>query len=97
MKVVSNASPIIFLGKLGAVDLLWEAFSLVHIPPAVRRELGEMHIPDKIKITPVSLPGQHFVEGARGRLHSGELEAIVLSQEIDANLVLLDAFAKKHH
>jgi predicted nucleic acid-binding protein len=56
-----------------------------------------MHIPDKIKITPVSLPGQHFVEGARGRLHSGELEAIVLSQEIDANLVLLDAFAKKHH
>ena len=46
MIVVSNASPVIFLSKLGALDLLAQCFDEVHIPEAVKTEIGDVVLPD---------------------------------------------------
>jgi len=57
---------------------------------AVRLELANLPLIPEIRILPVSPFGAHFVEGALGRLHRGELEAMVLAREIQADHVLLD-------
>lgn len=41
MRIVSNTSPLIFLSKLGAFDLLALCFDNISIPQAVQEELGE--------------------------------------------------------
>ena len=93
MKVVSNTSPIIFLSKIEVLDLLPQCFDQVMIPPSVSKELGDLLPPHYIKHTPISSAGQHFVQGAlnmRRSLHVGELEAMVLAQETQADYVILD-------
>nr|CAA6813332.1 MAG: Unknown protein [uncultured Thiotrichaceae bacterium] len=90
MIVVSNASPVIFLSKLGALELLAQCFDEVHIPEAVKTEIGDVVLPEFIQVTAISEFGQHYVSGAIGTLHAGELEAIWLTEEIDADLVILD-------
>lgn len=90
MKVVSNASPIIFLSKLGELDLLQQCFDEVHIPEAVKTEIGAIALPDFIQVTSISEFGKHYVAGALGVLHAGELEAIRLAEEIEADRVILD-------
>ena len=90
MKSVSNASPIIFLSKLNSANLLTDCFELVLIPDAVQFELGNLTIPSGIQAQKITPSGQHFVEGAIGRLHRGELEAMVVAMEIQADYILLD-------
>lgn len=90
MKVVSNASPIIFLSKLNAVSLLTDCFTTVLIPEAVQFELGNLILPPSILVQQISPAGQQFVAGALGRLHHGELEAMVLAMETQADYILLD-------
>lgn len=90
MKVVSNASPIIFLSKLQGITLLPECFGNVVISEAVEQELGSLAPIPGIPILPISAAGQRFVEGALGRLHRGELESMTLAREIQADYVLLD-------
>ncbi len=48
MKVVSNTSPLIFLSKLDALELLAECFSSVSIPNAVIDELKGLVPPEFI-------------------------------------------------
>jgi predicted nucleic acid-binding protein len=93
MKVVSNTSPIIFLSKIEALDLLPQCFEQITIPQAVVRELRDLSLPDYIECTAISTAGTNFVLGALGamwRLHAGELEAMVLAQEIQADYVIMD-------
>jgi predicted nucleic acid-binding protein len=93
MKVVSNTSPIIFLSKIEALDLLPQCFDQVMIPPAVLNELSDLLPPKYIEPTSISTTGQHFVRGALDMmcsLHVGELEAMVLAQETQADYVILD-------
>jgi predicted nucleic acid-binding protein len=44
----------------------------------------------KIEIHPISKPAKALVDIQYGALHQGELEAIQLSHEVNADLVLLD-------
>lgn len=90
MRVVSNTSPIIFLSKLNALHLFSECFTSVCIPNAVCKELGDIHLPELVKVEDITPSGRQFVDGALGRLHIGELEAMVLCREIGADYVLLD-------
>jgi predicted nucleic acid-binding protein len=71
--VVSNTSPLIFLEKIDALNLLDDCFVHVYIPEQVKAEWGKDAIPDFIKVHPVSEFGKSFVKGAMGRLHQGEL------------------------
>lgn len=90
MRVVSNASPLIFLSKLGELELLAQCFAEVCIPRAVRAEVGDLSLPDFIQVKDISEFGQHYVAGSIGVLHAGELEAMMLAQETGADFVLLD-------
>lgn len=93
MKVVSNTSPIIFLSKIESLDLLSQCFEKVLIPQAVVKELRDLSPPDYIERATISTAGTNFVLGALGamwRLHAGELEAMVLAKEIQADYVIID-------
>ncbi|SEH06045.1 DUF3368 domain-containing protein [Candidatus Venteria ishoeyi] len=90
MKLVSNTSPLIFLSKLQALPLLHKCFEEIYIPQAVQHELGDLIVPKTIQLKAVSMAGQQFVLGAMGRLHAGELEAMALAQELQADYICLD-------
>lgn len=90
MKVVSNTSPIIFLRHAGCLGLLSSCFGKISIPKAVAAELGIEQLSPTVEILQISAEGQSFVEQHHGALHRGELEAMQLARETDADLVLLD-------
>ena len=90
MKIVLNTSPIIFLGKINCLHLLEQCVSEVIVPKNVVIELGDDSLPAFIHIQTLSMIGSAYVKGAIGRLHEGELSAIVLAQELSADFVVLD-------
>ena len=90
MNAVSNTSPLIFLSKIDALDLLSQCFDSIAIPEAVSGELNQLSLPDFISCEAISEFGHRFVLGSIGSLHEGELEAIVLAQEKKVDLILLD-------
>ncbi|MEZ5449205.1 MAG: DUF3368 domain-containing protein [Thiolinea sp.] len=90
MKVVCNTSPLIFLSKLKELELLSECFGEIHIPQAVKSEIGDLALPTSVNVSAISEFGKHYVAGALGVLHTGELEAIRLAEEIRADWVILD-------
>ena len=67
-------------------DCVNEAF----VPQGVVDELNEYKLPALIKPCRLSEIGAAYVRGALGRLHQGELEAIVLAQELTVDYVVLD-------
>jgi predicted nucleic acid-binding protein len=73
MKLVSNTSPLIFLGKLDALPLLSECFAEVYIPQAVQHELGDLNLPGTIRVQEVSAAGHQFVLGAMGAFTRGRV------------------------
>lgn len=90
MKIVLNTSPIIFLSKIDGLKLLNECIDDIYAPEAVIHELHEYSPPVFIKIGTLSVIGAAYVQGALGRLHQGELEAMLLAREIAADYVVLD-------
>ncbi|MFP4161891.1 MAG: hypothetical protein ACLFSK_07920 [Ectothiorhodospira sp.] len=95
MRVVSNSSPLIFLGKLDVLSVLADCFESVAVPDAVVEELQGQSLPGFIKPYTLSVGGQGFVEGALGRLHRGELAAMRLALEQRADLLLMDDLAAR--
>lgn len=95
MRVVSNSSPLIFLGKLDALALLADCFESVAVPDAVMDEIQGHALPAFIKPHSLSAEGQGFIEGAVGRLHRGELSAMRLALEQRADLLLMDDLAAR--
>ena len=89
MKIVTNASPLIFLTKIDSLVLLQQCFSHVLVPPTVVVETG-LDLPDFIEQTQLSEVGEAFVRGAVGTLHRGELETLTLARECEIDLVAVD-------
>lgn len=90
INIVSNTTPLIFLDKVDALQLLDDCFNHVYIPEQVKTEWGKDVVPSFITVQPVSEFGKSYVKGAIGRLHQGELEAIQLATELNCELILLD-------
>ena len=97
MIIVSNTSPINDLILIGHINLLPELFQQIIIPQAVYSELSDASAPspvqtwiatppDWLKIQPVSQPSDAILD----LLDPGEREAILLAQELNADLLLLD-------
>lgn len=89
MRLVTNASPWIFLAKVDLLSVLRSGFSQVLVPPAVVAETG-LELPDFMVCRPLSEVGDAFVRGAIGILHRGELEAMALAREQGIGLVAMD-------
>ncbi|MDI9634930.1 DUF3368 domain-containing protein [Oscillatoria amoena NRMC-F 0135] len=97
MIIVSNTSPINYLILIGQIDLLPKLFRQIVIPQAVYSELSDPEAPslvrtwiatppDWLKIQSVSQDSDTIVD----LLDPGERAAILLAQELNADLVLLD-------
>jgi predicted nucleic acid-binding protein len=89
VKIVTNASPLIFLSKIDSLGLLQQCFFDVLVPPAVLAETG-LELPNFVEQSQLSDVGEAFVRGALGNLHRGELEALVLARERGCDLVAVD-------
>jgi len=100
MIIVSDTTPIISLMKIEQLDLLEKLFKRVKIPVAVYQELTTNQkfkqeaelIKGKVFIDVVEVEDTKSVsilQRATG-LDKGESEAIVLAEEIKANLLLMD-------
>lgn len=94
MRIVTNASPLIFLSKIDSLGLLQQCFSAVLVPPAVVAETG-LELPDFVEQSQLSDVGEAFVRGALGTLHRGELETLMLARERGTDLVAVDDYAAR--
>ena len=88
--MVLNTSPIIFLSKIDCLHLLVDCVDDIYAPEAVIQELRDYAPPTFIKAQSPSAIGAAYIQGALGQLHQGELEPIVLAQELSADFVVLD-------
>jgi predicted nucleic acid-binding protein len=103
LKVVSNTTPIISLLKLNQLDLLKQLYKQIYIPLAVYNEIEagkakgfykDLSKLEWIKI--IEIQDKQAVKFFLD-LDSGEAEAIVLSTEINADLIILDEKLGRFH
>jgi len=92
MKVVSNSTPLIAFYQLGMLDLLKDLFGQIIIPPAVQAEVFLLRsMPNWITMQSLSQPIPEPLQKAG--LGDGEREAITLTIELNADLLLMDEWA----
>ena len=105
MKAVFNSSPIIFLTKLGIIEAALDLFERIDIPSLVYSEIRRKpdasaeKVEDLIKgrrrVSVLKAENERFVSALGRRLGKGEAEAIALSIETGADLVILDDHAAR--
>ena len=98
-KVIVNTTPLIALAGIGQLGLLRQLYTEVMIPCAVDCEIISepartlVSAADWIKIK--SITGKVQKSSFSSRLHSGEMEVILLAQETKADLLIMDDNAAK--
>lgn len=103
MIVVADTSPICYLLLIGHIDLLPTLFGKIIIPQAVCDELMNEGAPGVLRAWIIQPPAwleiQHMTTPLRAtspdRLHAGELEAIALAEQLNADLIILDEKAAR--
>ena len=93
-KVIVNTTPLIALADIGQLDLLHELYGEILIPDAVLSEIESE--PARLLVTnaqwirkkSISHPERKSL--FKARLHSGEVEVIILAEEEEANLIIID-------
>jgi len=98
MIIVSNASPLIALIRIGQLDLLRQLYSEIIIPEAVWHEVvvegadqpGAEVVSSASWIVQRTVMNRPLVHGLQQELDAGEAEAIALAVEIDDTLLLMD-------
>lgn len=95
MIVVSDASPLNYLIIIDLQELLPRLFGKVVVPPIILKELGHERAPQSVRDwagrPPAWVqvrPATRLIDGLR--LDAGEAEAISLSNELGADLLLID-------
>lgn len=100
MKVVSDASPLVNLARIGQLALLPQLFGRVLIPDAVWQEVVEdgrgQPGADEIRIATwierMTVSNRQLVHSLRQDLDAGEAEAIALAVEVDADWLLQEGW-----
>jgi predicted nucleic acid-binding protein len=103
MKIaVSNSGPLIHLATINQLELLFNLFEKILIPPSVYQETVEQGIKDgfldarrikreieleRIEIKPVP---QNVESVENSKLHQGETDAITLALNSEEKIILLD-------
>jgi len=98
MNVVSNSTPLIALAMINRLDLLKEYFGEIFIPEEVYDEVvrrgegmpGAVEVARSEWIKETNVQNRFAVESLGLTLDKGEAEAIVLSKERDALLLIDD-------
>src|SRR5436305_1244792 len=97
MIVVSNTTPLNYLVLIGEIHLAERLYSRILIPPAVLAELRASLSPESVREWALSPPSWLEIrvpgpvsESVLSRLQSGEREAILLADEVGADVLLMD-------
>ena len=98
MIVVSNASPLISLARIGKLDILRELYGEFTIPEAVwdetvvegRDQPGANEIKSANWIIRKAVVNKQLAQALKQELDEGESEAIALAVEEGADLLLMD-------
>ncbi len=95
MIIISDTSPINYLILINEINLLPQLFDKIIIPQAVWNELQDSGSPQDVKDWVFSNPGWIKIKSASTLDHTillgaGEVEAISLAREINADLILID-------
>ena len=97
MIVVADTSPICYLLLIDKIDVLHHLYKCVIIPPAVADELGAPQAPLGVRnwiMNPPTWLQIQSVENSEiinpSKLDPGEQEAILLAEQINADLIILD-------
>lgn len=102
MIVVSDSTPLIHLGKVGCMELLFSLYKEVLITKEVYREVVEEgiileqddagvvqeYVGKSIHVKSPKSPSDRLVE--KYRIHKGEADSIQLAKEIGAQLILMN-------
>ncbi len=96
--VVSDASALINLARIGELRLLRQLYGEVLIPQAVWREVvvegagqpGAEEVHRASWLTAKGVANEHLVRALRQDLDAGEAEAIALALELGADLLIMD-------
>jgi predicted nucleic acid-binding protein len=95
MIIIADATPLIYLHRIGQLDLLRSLFGRVYIPSGVARELqsghsGEPTIPELDWIEGTAVQNQPAVDILAQELDRGEAEVLALALERSADWVIMD-------
>lgn len=100
MIVVSNTSPPNYLVLVQAVHVLPELFGRVVVPQAVASELSNPTAPEPVRSWIATPPDWVDIRASAAsdasiQLHPGEREALSLTRELHADLILVDDLAAR--
>src|SRR2546428_2570135 len=97
MQVITNNTPLSALVLVGQAEILPTLFARLIVPAAVVTELHHSHTPEPVRLWIASPPPWVDIrqttlplDTALLRLDAGEREAILLMQELQADLLLID-------
>jgi predicted nucleic acid-binding protein len=95
MIVVSGTSPLNYLVLIQHVEILRALFGRVLVPPAVMAELQQTGTPEPVRTWAAAPPDWLEIQAPTAidpdlRLGPGEVEAICLARELNADAVLID-------
>jgi predicted nucleic acid-binding protein len=96
--VVSNASPLINLARIGKLDLLRQLYEELSVPEAVWQEIvvkgagqpGAEEVKTATWIKRRAVTNTQLARALQQELDTGEAEAIALALEMEAKLLLMD-------
>ena len=95
--IIADTTPLIVLAKTGLLELLQRRFQDITVPEAVYREImiGQDKAAEIIEknlswIHIKEIENKNSMSRFSPALHAGEVEAIILAEELNAGLILLD-------
>lgn len=93
-KVIVNTTPLIALANVGQLDLFRKLYGEIQIPWAVLDEIKSQPAKSMVAGSEwirISHIAQEEDKGLfRAKLHSGEVEVMILANELNADLVIMD-------
>ncbi len=101
-KVVVNSTPLIILGNIDGLKILQELYGEIIIPRAVFEEVTSKDDDAKLKLSQnlswikvLEVQDKSNRKMYQAKLHDGEVEVMMLSNEISADLLVIDDNAAK--
>jgi len=103
--IIVNSTPIIALSAIGKLDLLKELYNTIIIPSAVKFEIeakSESKTQHQLEAATNWIHVQSIMNVAqkqifKTQLHDGEVEVMILGQELDADLLMIDDYLAREY